>query len=101
MTLDALNEVLCATGLPVAYDHFAVPTPLPHIAYLETGSHNMAADGLVYYSARRIRVELYTDRKDPQTEALVESALSGFVWEKDSSWVKSEECYLTNYEFEV
>ncbi|MCI7325829.1 hypothetical protein MR657_10505 [bacterium] len=101
MTDEELHALLAATGLPVAYDHFNSTAPLPHIAWLETGSHNFAADGVVYYPVRSIRVELYTEYMEPETNALVEDALSAFVWERDQEWLQQEGCYLTTYEFEV
>ena len=101
MTDEELHALLAATGLPVAYDHFNSPAPLPHIAWLETGSHNFAADGVVYYPVRSIRVELYTMYKQPETESMVEASLSAFVWERNQEYLQDEKCYLTTYEFEV
>lgn len=101
MTDEEINALLLSTGLPVAYDHFNSPTPLPHIAWLEGGSHNFAADGVVYYPVRSIRVELYTMYKQPEIESMVEASLSAFVWERDQEYLQDEECYLTTYEFEV
>ena len=55
----------------------------------------------MYYPVRSIRVELYTEYMEPETNALVEDALSAFVWERDQEWLQQEGCYLTTYEFEV
>lgn len=101
MVDEEINALLLSTGLPVAYDHFKSPTPLPHIAWLEGRSHNFSADGVVYYPVRSIRVELYTEYMEPETNALVEDALSAFVWERDQEYLQDEKCYMTTYEFEV
>lgn len=67
MTLEELAGMLEKTGFPFAYDHFAEgesPDP-PFICYLLPGSDNFAADGRVYFRISEVRIELYTDRKDP------------------------------------
>ena len=78
MTLEELAEMLEKTGFPFAYDHFAEgesPDP-PFICYLLPGSDNFAADGRVYFRISEVRIELYTDRKYPGAEALVETVLA-------------------------
>ena len=48
-------------------DHFAEgesPDP-PFICYLLPGSDNYSADGRVHFRISEVRIELYTDRKDP------------------------------------
>lgn len=77
MTLEELAGMLEETGFPFAYDHFAEgesPDP-PFICYLLPGSDNFSADGRVYFRISEVRIELYTDRKDPGAEALVETVL--------------------------
>ena len=77
MTLEELAGMLEKTGIPFAYDHFAEgesPDP-PFICYLLPGSDNFAADGRVYFRISEVRVELYTDRKNPEAEAEVETVL--------------------------
>ena len=71
MTLEELAGMLEETGFPFAYDHFAEgesPDP-PFVCYLLPGSDNFAADGRVYFRISEVRIELYTDRKDPGAEA--------------------------------
>ena len=70
-------EIMKETGLPFAYDHFAEgesPDP-PFITFLLPGSNNFAADGRVYMKINEVHIELYTDEKNPETEALVEDVL--------------------------
>lgn len=105
MTLEALKAVLEGTGLPTVYGAWptgAAPA-LPWICFRAQGSDNLFADGAVYYTGTTARVELYTRRKDPAAEDLVESALTlaGLPWEKTETFVQSEDCNLITYEIEV
>ena len=96
MTLEELAGMLEETGFPFAYDHFAEgesPDP-PFICYLLPGSDNFAADGRVYFRISEVRIELYTDRKDPGAETLVETVLddAGIFYNKSEVWIQSESC---------
>ena len=71
-------------------DHFAEgesPDP-PFICYLLPGSDNFSADGRVYFRISEVRIELYTDRKDPGAEVLVETVLddAGIFYNKSEVW---------------
>lgn len=103
MTLEEVQSLLEVTGLPVAYRAFPAgeAPPLPFICYLTPGTNNFAADNAVYYVINAVRVELYTEYKDPETEGRVEDALSSFVWDKDVEYIDSERCYQITYEIEV
>lgn len=77
--------------------------PLPFICYLETGSDNFAADGYAYARIKRVDIELYTENKDPATEALIENALdlAGIYWESTETYIDDEKMYEKVYEIEV
>lgn len=99
-----LNTLLAALGIPYAYDHFAegeAPEP-PFICYLLPGSHNMGADGGVYYKISQIHIELYTDRKAPALEHRLEVELDkhGIFYNKSEVWIESERLYEVLYQFE-
>lgn len=104
MTLEELAGMLEKTGFPFAYDHFAEgesPDP-PFICYLLPGSDNFSADGRVYFRISEVRIELYTDRKDPGAEALVETVLddAGIFYNKSEAWIQSERLYEVLYSME-
>lgn len=103
MTLRSLKEKLVSTGLPVAYRAFpdGEAPDLPYICYLCTDNDTLFADGTVYYDYDNVRVELYIAYKDPNTEALVEAALTDYHWKKDETYIDTERCYLIIYEIEV
>lgn len=105
MTLEELARMLEKTGFPFAYDHFAEgeSTDPPFICYLLPGSDNFAADGRVYFRISEVRIELYTDRKDPGAEALVETVLddAGIFYNKSEAWIQSEKLYEVLYRMEL
>ena len=91
-------------GIPFAYDHFAEgesPDP-PFITFLLPGSDNFAADGKVYLKIDEVHIELYTDEKNPETEALVEDVLDAneIFYDKTEVWIESEKLYEVLYAFE-
>ena len=105
MTLEELAGLVRKTGIPSAYDHFAEgesPDP-PFITYLLPGSDNFAADGKVYFRITEVHIELYTDEKNPEVEALVETVLDahGIFYDKTEVWIDSEKLYEVLYSFET
>lgn len=105
MMLQNLEECLKATGMPVAYHHWEVGEvpALPYLIYYENSSNNTYADNMAYTKIPEVTVELYTDRKDPETEARLETVLDEneipYTWYE--SWLESEEMFLRGYEFEL
>lgn len=75
--MDELVKIIEEMGIPFAYDHFAEgesPDP-PFICYLLPDDDNFAADGKVYYRISGVRIELYTDFKNPVLEQKVTAVL--------------------------
>ena len=102
--MDELMQLMEEIGLPFAYDHFAEgesPDP-PFITFLLPGSDNFAADGKVYWKINEVHIELYTDEKNPETEALVEAVLDAheIFYDKTEVWIESEKLYEVLYSFE-
>ena len=92
------------TGIPFAYDHFAEgesPDP-PFITFLIPGTDNFSADGVVYLKVDVVHIELYTDEKNPETEARVETVLDnhGIFYEKSEVWIEEEKLYEVLWTFE-
>ena len=103
--MEKLVEIMKATGIPFAYDHFAEgesPKP-PFICYLLPASDNFAADGAVYFKANEVHIELYTDFKDLPVEQKVEAVLDerGIFYEKSETWIESEKLYEVLFIFEM
>ena len=103
--MEELVKMIEEMGIPFAYDHFAEgesPDP-PFIVYLLPGSDNFAADGVVYYKISGVRIELYTDYKDPSIENKVTAVLDshGIFYAQNEVWIESEKLYEVTFEFEL
>lgn len=105
MEYEEIANMLGGTGLPFAYHHFAEgeSPQLPFICYLTPGSNNFAADGKVYFKAKQLDVELYTDEKAPELEERLEAVFDayGLFYEKSETYIESEKLYEVIYEMEV
>jgi len=100
MDENALYNLLKTTGLPVAYHHFISPPTPPYIVYLFSYSDNFGADNKVYDAKEIFQVELYTTKKDPASEVLIESLFdeSDIYWKKTETYIDSEGLYQVLYE---
>lgn len=95
-----LLTLLKSTGLPVAYHHFTSPPTPPYIVYLFSYSSNFGADNKVYDAEKNYQVELYTTKKDPASEKLIEDLLDAndIYWDKTETYIDSEGLYQVLYE---
>lgn len=103
MTLEEVYTKLSETELPVCYKAWPEggAPPLPYICYFFYKDDNFAADGIVYHSSMKLAVELYTEKKDEESEKALEDVLSDFYYDKEESYIDSEKCYQISYELEV
>ena len=95
-----LLTLLESTGLSVAYHHYVLPPAPPYIVYLFVYSSNFGADNKVYQAIDNYQVELYTTKKDPDSEKLVEDLFDSndIFWDKSETWIESEGLYQVAYE---
>lgn len=103
--MEELVGMITEMGIPFAYDHFCEgesPDP-PFLCYLLPGSDNFAADGKVYFKINEVRIEVYTDQKDPELEGQVETVLDSheIFYNKSEVWIESEKLYEVLYSFEM
>ncbi len=103
--MEELVQIIKEMNIPFAYDHFAEgesPDP-PFICYLLPGSDNFAADGKAFYKISEVRIELYTDFKDPSLEERVTTVLDehGIFYATDEVWIEDEKLYEVTFEFEI
>jgi hypothetical protein len=84
----------------VAYHHFTSPPTPPYIVYLFSYSSNFGADNKVYDAEKNFQVELYTTKKDPTPEALIEGLFDAndIYWDKTETYIESEGLYQVLYE---
>ena len=108
MTLSSIYTMLTSiTGFSGKVSYRAFPAgsapALPYIVYLCGYSDNFAADDQVYVPIEHITIELYSERKDEASEALVEGALNraGLVWEKSEEQIDSELMLEVVYEINI
>ena len=105
MTHEEVMAMLSELDIPFAYDHFCEgesPEP-PFICFLFPGSDNFSADNIVYVAFEELHIELYSDEKDPELEANVESVLTEheLFWQKTEVWIESEKLYEVLYRMTV
>lgn len=103
MTLTELLAVLQGTGLPVAYRQWEKPPDLPYLLYYVDDSANFGADNAVYARSLNCIVELYSDKKMPSAEAIVEGAFgfNDLYYEKSESWIADENLCLVAYSINI
>ena len=95
-----LYQLFKTSGLPVAYHHFAQPPTPPYIVYLFSYSSNFGADNKAYNKQPNYQVELYTTKKDPASEKLIEDLFDAheIYWDKTETYIDSEGLYQVLYE---
>ena len=105
MTYEEIHEMMQEIGLPSAYHHFAEgesPAP-PFVIFLSPGENTFSADNVNYYNFKKLDIELYTDKKSPETEKMVEEVLQEheIFYQKSELWIESERLYEVLFEMEV
>lgn len=100
MLYTTLKAFGLTNNIPVAYRFFKTAQAPPFICYYEDASDNFIADNKIYLKKHTYLVELYTEDKDPALEAALESALDGYIWESDETYVDTEQMYLKTYTLE-
>lgn len=102
MELSEIYTKLCTLGVPVAYLQFSKPQKLPFIAYLEAGTEIQGADGYNLYRRTVIRVELYSEKKNPELERKIENLFRTVEITKDGDvYLNEENMFMTVFSFET
>lgn len=105
MTHKEISDMIKSIGLPYAYYEFPDNTEQepPFICFYYPDSDDLYADNVNYVGIRRLYVELYTDEKDFEQEAAVETALNsnGLSFRKSELYIDSERMYQITYSMEV
>lgn len=101
--MDKLINILNEFKIPFAYDHFAEgeSPSTPFVCYKLPRSENLSADGKVYHKLSEVRIAVYTDKKDLETELKVENVLDKYnmFYNKDETWIESEKMYEVIFTF--
>lgn len=108
MTQAELYAALKSLGLPVAYSEFVStpenPAPPPlFICYQFANSDDMMADNQNYVEISNFDIELYTNKKDPATEKLVQDKLKSLSlpYSKSETWIDSEKMFQVIYAIQL
>lgn len=108
MTIDEVKTMLeSITGFGTKVVYYQWPEngapALPYICFFETGISPFSADGINYYNAKHISIELYTQMRDTASETLIETKLKAknIFYSKEQTYLYDEKCYETIYEIEV
>lgn len=106
MTYQEIKNMIESIGLPFTYYEWKegdmIPN-LPYVVFYYPTSDNMSADNIVYQNIEQLNVEVYSKEKDFAIEKQVETVLNqnGFYWEKNESFIESEDMYEVLYQMEV
>jgi hypothetical protein len=103
MTQTELYQALKSIGFPVAYGSFTSPVTPPFITYQFVNSSDMIADNHNYVDIENFQIELYTEKKEPATERLVQDKLKelGLPYSKVETWLDSENLRQIIYEVQI
>ena len=68
-----------------------------------TYSSNFAADGKIYKRFDNYQVELYSDKKDLESEQLLENIFdeNDIYYDKSETYIESEKMYQVIYEIQI
>ena len=104
-TLDGLYTILTSTNLPVAYGFFpeGESVSLPCITYQVAYSGNFGAENRVYEKIENVDIFLFTQTKDPTTEATLEAALDAadIFWQVTETYLSDQKCIQRIYEVQT
>lgn len=102
MELDEIYAKLCTLGIPVAYLQFSKPQKLPFIVYFESGTEIQGADNYNLYRRTKIKIELYSEKKNPDLERKIENLFRSVEIEKDGdTFLQKENMFMSVFEFET
>lgn len=104
MSYKNIADMIEEIGLPCAYNEFktSLEGP-PFVCWLLETSSDFDADNQNYRKIERLHVELYTDERDFETEAEVESVLRshGIVWVSNGEYLDDQRMYMRVWETDV
>ncbi|MEI7027155.1 hypothetical protein [Paenibacillus sp. y28] len=104
MTQVDLYAALKTIGLPVAYGEFNSPAPAPpFITYQFAYSGDLMADNHNYLDISNYQVELYTTKKDPAAEKLLQDKLKELrlPYSKTGTYLESEKLWQIIFEIQL
>lgn len=105
MTYEDITAMIALVGVDFAYYQFPDDSGKqpPFICFYYPSSPDFYADNKNYQRIENLTIELYTDEKDFDLEAQLESALTeaGLAYSRDETYIDSERMHMTTYNTEV
>lgn len=105
MTPAQVKTMIESVGVPSAYYQFADGTAqnCPFICFFFGESNDLIADNTNYARIERLYIELYTDAKDFELEAVIEGILNSneLVFEREETFLDDERMHETIYTTDV
>lgn len=105
MTYKEIATLVGSIDLPYAYYQFTQDTavPPPFVCFYCTQSDDEYADNANYQRIETLNIELYSDDKDYENEAVVEAALTnaGLTWSRNEAYIGDQRLYMVTYQTEV
>ena len=105
MTTQEIATMVADFKIPYAYYQFPEGTgqATPFVCFFFSGDNDVKADDSNYQKVEHLIIEVYTDNKDFNLEATVESVLASYemVWSRDEEWIESERMLEVIYEMDV
>lgn len=100
MNLLDLEDILKQTSYPVKYSHFEKPVKAPYIVYIIRNTDNYMADNKVFMKIDNVQIELYTSKKDVESEKKIEKLLDEkeIAYESSETWLEGERLFQKIYE---
>lgn len=103
MTREEVGTLIASFKFPWRYSHFTDTPEPPYVVYYYPNENDVMADNSNYVNKRALFIELYTKKKDADSEAVIETALAGagFTWYKQTDFLNDEKLFQTTFESEV
>lgn len=105
MTYPEIKKMIESIGLPWDYYQFEEGTKQapPYVVYFFEGNNDIYADNSNYQKIETLTIELYSDDKDYEDEAVIEEILTGagLTFTKEPAFVDDEKLYMVVYQSDV
>lgn len=101
MTYKEVATMISGWNIPFAYYEFPNNTEqtCPFICFFFERDNDLAADNTNFQRIRPLSIELYTDNKDFELEATIETALNnaGLVYSREETYLDVEKMYMVTF----
>ena len=103
MTLKEVADMVASFGYLWRYSHFSETPITPYVVYYYPSENDVYADDSNFVNKRHLFIELFTQSKDFDKEATIETKLkqAGLSWYKQTDFLNDEKLFQTTYECEV